>query len=309
IAYAATREQFQKPIASFGAIQHKLAEMCIRMYAAESCLYRTAKWIADKEQELAASGKPEEETMLGAAEEYAIECAMLKVLGSESLDYVVDEGVQIHGGNGFSDEYNISRAYRDSRINRIFEGTNEINRLLILDMYLKRAMKGRIDLMKPAMAVQKELMGIPDFDEDTAPFTAERKAIANFKKAILMCAGVAVQKLMMKIEQEQEVLMYLADMLIDTFMAESMLLRAMKMQGDMAPFALDATRVFIADAADRINHAGKNAVNAFADGDEQRMMLLGIKRFTKVQPMNTKEARRRLANQLVTGGRYLFHSH
>lgn len=306
ISYAATREQFQKPIASFGAVQHKLAEMAIRLFATESALYRTAKWIADKEEELHTAGKPEEETMLGAAEEYAIECAMLKVLGSESLDYVVDEGVQIHGGNGFSDEYNISRSYRDSRINRIFEGTNEINRLLILDMYLKRAMKGRIDLMKPALAVQKELMSVPDFEEDTTAFAAERKAIANFKKAILMCAGAAVQKLMMKIEQEQEVLMYLADMLIDTFMAESMLLRSMKLQGDKAAIALDATMVFINDAADRINHAGKNAVNAFADGDEQRMMLLGIKRFTKVAPLNTKDARRRIAEKLITEGKFVF---
>jgi hypothetical protein len=304
ITYAITREQFQKPIASFGAIQHKLAEMAIRIFASESALYRTAKWIADKEEELAAAGKSEAETQLGAAEEYAIECAMLKVLGSEALDYVVDEGVQIHGGNGYSDEYNISRSYRDSRINRIFEGTNEINRLLVLDMYLKRAMKGRIDLMRPAMAVQKELMGIPDFEEDTTPFATERKAIANFKKAILMCAGAAVQKLMMKIEQEQEVLMYLADMLIDTFMAESMLLRAMKLQGDKATYALDATRIFIADAAERISHSGKNAVNAFAEGDEQRMMILGIKRFTKMPPINTKEARRRLAQQLIQEEKY-----
>ena len=181
--YANTREQFKTPIGQFGAIKHKLAEMVIRTYATESSLYRTAKWVAEKEKEVAASGKNEDETLLGAAEEYAIECAMLKVLGSECLDYIVDEGVQIHGGNGFSDEYNISRSYRDSRINRIFEGTNEINRLLTLDMYLKRAMKGRIDLLKPAMAVQKELMGIPSFDEDDAPFAAELKAIANFKKS------------------------------------------------------------------------------------------------------------------------------
>lgn len=306
IKYAATREQFKTPIAKFGAIQHKLAEMAIKVYATDSALYRTAKWIAEKEKELGGAGKAEDETLLGAAEEYAIECAMLKVLGSETLDYVVDEGVQIHGGNGFSDEYNISRSYRDSRINRIFEGTNEINRLLTLDMYLKRAIKGRIDLMKPAMGVQKELMGIPDFEEDDSPFAVERKAIANFKKAILMCAGAAVQKLMMKIEHEQEMLMYLADMLIDTFMAESMLLRSIKMDGGNNSLANDATRVFIADAADRINHAGKNAVNAFAEGDEQRMMLLGIKRFTKVAPYNTKDARRRIADALVEKGTYMF---
>lgn len=302
LKYATTREQFKTPIAKFGAIQHKLAEMVIKIYATDSALYRTSKWIAEKEKELSAEGKSDDETLLGAAEEYAIECAMLKVLGSEALDYVVDEGVQIHGGNGFSDEYNISRSYRDSRINRIFEGTNEINRLLILDMYLKRAMKGRIDLMKPAMAVQKELMGIPDFEEDDTAFAKERKAIANFKKAILMCAGAAVQKLMMKIEHEQELLMYLADMLIDTFMAESMLLRTMKMPDNQ--IAVTATQIYIADAADRINHAGKNAVNAFAEGDEQRMMLLGIKRFTKVAPINTKAARRSIAEKMIEQGKY-----
>ncbi|HEY1033253.1 MAG TPA: acyl-CoA dehydrogenase family protein [Flavipsychrobacter sp.] len=309
VAYAATREQFKTPIAQFGAIQHKMAEMAIKIYATESALYRSARWIADKEHELAEAGKSEDETLLGAAEEYAIECAILKVIGSETLDYVVDEGVQIHGGNGFSDEYNISRAYRDSRINRIFEGTNEINRLLTLDMYLKRAMKGRINLLGPAMAIQKELTSIPDFGEDDAPFAAELKAIANFKKAILMCAGAAVQKLMMKIEGEQEILMYLADMVNETFMAESALLRTMKMQqnnNEHTALAIDATQTLIADAADRINHAGKNAINAFADGDEQRMMLMGLKRYTKTVSFNTKDARRRLSAQILEKQGYFF---
>ncbi len=305
VSYAKTREQFRTPIANFGAIQHKLAEMAIRIFASDTALYRTAAWIDHKEQELHAAGR--EDALLGAAEEYAIECAMLKVLGSEALDYVVDEGVQIHGGNGYSDEYNISRAYRDSRINRIFEGTNEINRLLILDMYLKRAMKGRIDLMKPAMAVQQELMSIPDFGEDDAPFAAELKAIANFKKAILMCAGAAAQQLMMQLEHEQELLMYLADMAIDTFQAECVVLRAMKMtqtgHAD-ATIATDMARTFLYDAADRINHAGKTAVNAFAEGDTQRMMLLGVKRFTKVGNFNTKEARRRIAKRVTEAGKY-----
>jgi hypothetical protein len=306
IAYAKTREQFKKPIASFGAIQHKLGEMAIRIFAAETALYRTADWIDKKEHELEHAGKGDN-ALLGAAEEYAIECAMLKVLGSEALDYVVDEGVQVHGGNGYSDEYNISRAYRDSRINRIFEGTNEINRLLTLDMYLKRAMKGRINLMEPAMAVQKELMSIPDFGTDDSPFAAEQKVIANFKKAILMCAGGAVQKLMMQLDQEQEVLMNIADMAIDTFQAESILLRAIKMHNSNhanAGIVLDATHTFIYDAADRINHAGKAAINAFADGDEQRMMLLGLKRFTKADNYNTKDARRRIAAQLLEKGVY-----
>jgi len=305
VKYAKTREQFNTPIAKFGAIQHKLAEMVIRVFAADTALYRTAAWIEDKEQELKEIGK--DNPLLGAAEEYAIECAMLKVLGSEALDYVVDEGVQIHGGNGFSDEYNISRAYRDSRINRIFEGTNEINRLLILDMYLKRAMKGRIDLMKPAMAVQQELMSIPDFGEDETPFAAEMKLVENFKKAILMCAGAAAQQLMMQLEHEQEILMNLADMAIDTFQAESVLLRAMKMaetNDANAEVAADIARTFLYDAADRINHAGKIAVNSFATGDTQRMMLMGIKRFTKAANFNTKDARRRIAGKVIEKEKY-----
>lgn len=308
VVYAKTREQFKTPIAKFGAIQHKLAEMAIRLFASESTLYRTADWIDKKERELKESGK-QDNPLLGAAEEYAIECAMLKVLGSENLDYIVDEGVQIHGGNGFSDEYNISRAYRDSRINRIFEGTNEINRLLTMDMYLKRAMKGRINIMGPAMAVQKELMSIPEFGTDDAPFATELKTIANFKKAILMCAGAAAQKLMMQLEHEQEILMDIADMVIDTFQAESILLRAMKMKDSNHPnadLAIDATRTFIYDAADRINHSGKAAINAFASGDEQRMMLLGIKRFTKADSFNTKDARRRIAARLVEEEKYFF---
>ncbi|HRO43756.1 MAG TPA: acyl-CoA dehydrogenase family protein, partial [Flavipsychrobacter sp.] len=309
INYAKNREQFKTSIANFGAVQHKLAEMAIRIFATESVLYRTSAWIDEKEKALHAEGKPGSETLLGAAEEFAIECAMLKVIGSECLDYVVDEGVQIHGGNGYMDDYNISRAYRDSRINRIFEGTNEINRLLTLDMYLKRAMKGRINLMVPAMAVSKELMSIPSFDEEEGLFAADIKAVANFKKAILMIAGAAVQKLMMKIEQEQEVLMYLADMLNDTFQAETILLRTIKMQqSDHAntSLAIDATKTFINDAADRINHAGKNAINAFAEGDEQRMMLMGLKRFTKTASFNTKEARRKIAKKLVEEGKYFF---
>ena len=311
VEYAKTREQFKQPISNFGAIKHKLAEMAIRIYVGESALYRTAQWIDDKEHELLDAGKPFNESLLGAAEEYAIECAMLKVFGSEVLDYVVDEGVQIHGGNGFSAEYNISRAYRDSRINRIYEGTNEINRLLTLDMTLKRAMGGRLDLMGPAMSVQKELMSIPDFGTDEeAPFTKEKKLIANFKKAILMTAGAAVQKLMMKIENEQEVLMNIADMAIEAFNAESVLLRVMKKvekNGDAATqHELLIMQTYLYDAADRINKSGKDSINAFASGDEQRMILMGLKRFTKAEPFNSKEARRKIADKMIDEGKYCY---
>ncbi len=311
IEYAITREQFKQPISNFGAIKHKLAEMAIRIYVGESALYRTAKWIDEKEAELVAAGKPFNEALLGGAEEYAIECAILKVYGSEVLDFVVDEGVQVHGGNGFSAEYNISRAYRDSRINRIYEGTNEINRLLILDMTLKRAMGGRLDLMGPAMGVQKELMSIPDFGaEDEAPFAKERKLVANLKKAILMASGAAVQKLMMKIDTEQEVLMNIADMAIETFNAESVLLRVMKLvdqKGEVAcQLNLDIMRTYLYDAADKVNKSGKDAINAFADGDEQRMILMGLKRFTKAEPFNTKDARRRIANKMIEEKKYCF---
>ena len=311
VEYAKTREQFKQPISNFGAIKHKLAEMAIKVFVAETALYRTAKWIDDKEHQLLAEGKPFSEALLGGAEEYAIECAILKVYGSEVLDYVVDEGVQVHGGNGFSAEYNISRAYRDSRINRIYEGTNEINRLLILDMTLKRAMGGRLDLMGPAMAVQKELMSIPDFGaEDDAPFARERKLVANLKKAILMTSGAAVQKLMMKIENEQEVLMNIADMAIETFNAESVLLRVMKMADQKGEAAcqdyLDMMRTYLYDAADKVNKSGKDAVNSFAEGDEQRMILMGLKRFTKAEPFNSKEARRRIADKMIREGKYCF---
>jgi alkylation response protein AidB-like acyl-CoA dehydrogenase len=309
IEYALTREQFKQPISNFGAIKHKLAEMAIQTWVCESAMYRTAKWIDEKEAELVSKGKPFNEALLGAAEEFAIECAMLKVYGSEVLDFVVDEGVQIHGGNGYSDEYVISRAYRDSRINRIYEGTNEINRLLTVDMMLKRAMKGRLDLMGPATAVSKELMSIPDFGNgDETTFSKELKTITNFKKAILMTAGAAVQKLMMKLDSEQEIIMNIADMAIETFNAESALLRTIKLaerKGENnIQFELDAMRVYITDAADKINKYGKDAVNAFAQGDEQRMMLLGIKRFTKTESYNTKDARRRIADKLIHDKRY-----
>lgn len=311
IQYAKTREQFKLPIAKFGAIKYKLAEMAIRIYADESALYRTANWIGEKEHELLSAGKPFNEALLGAAEEFAIECAILKVHGSEVLDYVVDEGVQIHGGNGFSDEYSISRAYRDSRINRIFEGTNEINRLLSVDMMLKRAMKGQLDLMGPAMNVQKELMSIPEFgDGEESAFATELKTIANMKKCILMVAGAAVQKLMTSLSKEQEIIMNIADMAIKTFVAESMLLRVMKSvektDEENNKVQLAMLHVYLNDAVDALAKAGKEAINSFAEGDEQKMMLLGLKRFTKTAPFNAKDARRLVAAKLIEDGKYPF---
>jgi len=309
VEYAKTREQFKIPIAKFGAIRHKIAEMAIRIWVADAALYRTANWIELKERELRESGKSFAESLLGAAEEYAIECSMLKVYGSEVLDFVVDEGVQIHGGNGFSDEYLISKAYRDSRINRIYEGTNEINRLLTVDMVLKRAMKGKLDLMGPAMAVQKELMSIPDFgSEDEGAFAKEIKYIGQFKKAILMVAGAAVQKLMMQLEKEQEVLMNIADMAIEAFHAESALLRTIKlaeMRGlEAVALERDVMQTFLYDAADKINKAGKDALNSFASGDELKMMHIGLKRFTKVEPFNSKDARRRICDKVLADPGY-----
>ena len=309
LQYAKAREQFKLPIVKFGAIRHKLAEMALQLWVGESALYRVAKNIDEKEHELLAAGKDLSAALLGGAEEYAIECAILKVYGSEVLDFVVDEGVQIHGGNGYSDEYQISKAYRDSRINRIYEGTNEINRLLTVDMVLKRAMKGQLDLMGPAMNVQKELMSIPDFgDENDAPFAKEHQAIDNFKKCILMVAGAAVQKLMMTLSKEQEILMNIADMSIITYHAESALLRLEKLSKTKSEAELAVqtaiVKTYIYDAADAINKAGKDALNSFADGDELRMMHIGLKRFTKVDPFNTKEARRTICAQLVADDGY-----
>ncbi len=270
------------------------------MWVNESALYRTSKWIDDKENELLKAGKPFNESLLGAAEEYAIECAILKVSGSEMLDFVVDEGLQVHGGNGYSDEYVISKAYRDSRINRIYEGTNEINRLLTVDMVLKRAMKGKLDLMGPAMAVQKELMSIPDFrSDDETPFAKERKLIANFKKAILMTAGAAVQKLMMKIENEQEILMNIARYVHRNLQCrERIASRDEAHRAERRSCGSVRTAISCIPTSMMQQTASTKQVRMpsthFAEGDEQRMMLLGLKRFTKADPFDSKEARRGL---------------
>lgn len=311
INYANTREQFKLPIAKFGAIRHKLAEQAIRNYVVESALYRAGHQIDEREKQLLAEGRDFSKALLGAAEEYAVECALLKVLGSEVLDFVVDEGVQIYGGYGYSADYPMDRAYRDSRINRIFEGTNEINRLLMLDMLLKRAMKGELDLMTPAQQVQKELMSIPDFggDDDT-PFSYEKKIVANMKKAVLMVAGSAVQKYMMQLAKEQEIIMNISDMIIEIYSSESVLLRVEKLAGirgaEATSVHVDIMKTYINDSVERLNLAGKNAINAMSEGDENRLLLMGLKRFTKQQPFNTKEARRRIAKVLIDADKYCF---
>lgn len=311
IGYANEREQFGRPISKYGAIKHKIGEMAIRTYACEAATYRIGQNIDDAYDALVAEGMDPSRAKLKSVEQFAVECAMMKVHASETLDYVVDEGVQIFGGMGYSAEAPMDRAYRDSRINRIFEGTNEINRMLTVDMMLKRAMKGELDLMGPAMEVASELMSVPDFGaEEEGAYVAEKKLLKNFKKAVLMVAGSAVQKLMMSLAKEQEVLMNIADMLIDTYVAESLLLRVEKLEQmrgtSETELYRDILHVYMYDAADRIHIAGKNAVNSFAEGDEQRMMLMGLRRFTKAEPLNTKDARRRVAEYLIGEGKYSF---
>jgi len=224
----------------------------------------------------------------------------------------VDEGVQVYGGMGYSADAPMDRAYRDSRINRIFEGTNEINRLLVVDMLLKRAMKGQLDLMGPAMMVGKEIMSIPDFgfDEDETPFAAEKKVIKNLKKAVLMVAGAAVQKFMTKLSEEQEIIMNLADMVIETYAAESVLLRVEKridlLGKDVNTLQEDIALIYLHEAVERVNNAGKSAITSFAESDELRVMLMGLKRFTKIEPLNLKDARRRIADALIVKNDYIF---
>ncbi len=311
IEYANERNQFGRPIAKYGAIKYKLAEQAIRIYACESALYRATQNIEDAIHDFEAGGMTHEKAILKGVEQFAPEAAMLKVNGSEVLDYVVDEGVQVYGGMGYSADAPMERAYRDSRINRIFEGTNEINRMLTVDMMLKRAMKGELNLMEPAGRVIQELMSIPDFtEEEETLFSKEKKYLANFKKAVLMVAGGAAQKLMMDLGKEQEILMNISDMLIDLYISESLQLRVEKLvslRGEEAcKTHLDMMRVFITDAADRMHKNGKEAINGFAQGDEQRMMLLGLKRFTKTDPFNTKDARRNVANVLIETNKYCF---
>ncbi len=312
IKYGNERKQFGKSLTEFGAIKNKIAEMTSRIYASESAHYRAGQNIDDAYDAFVAEGMEPAKARLKSLEEFAIECAILKVHGSEVLDFVVDEAVQIGGGMGFSAEGPFERAYRDARINRIFEGTNEINRMLTIDMMLKRAMKGHLDLMGPAQKVAGELMSIPDFSAatDDSLFGKEKKYLTNLKKAGLMVAGGAVQKLMAKLSEEQEVLMNLADMMIEGYVAESVILRVEKLvsiRGEEAcAHEIDMARIFLHNAMEDIARAGREAIYAFAEGDEMRMMLMGLKRFTKEEPFNVKEARRRVADYVIGKNEYAF---
>ncbi|MDP1815375.1 MAG: acyl-CoA dehydrogenase family protein [Leadbetterella sp.] len=312
INYANERKQFGISIGRFGAIKHKLGQMATKIWVSESASYRAGQNIDDLIATFIEGGMNDAEAKLKALEQYAIECAILKVHGSEVLDYVTDEGLQVYGGMGYSADAPMERAYRDSRINRIFEGTNEINRMLILDMYLKRAMKGELDLLGPATAVGKEILSIPDFssNDDDVMFAAEKKVIKNMKKAALMIAGAAVQKFMMKLSHEQEILMNVADMITEVYAAESALLRVEKLIGMKGEEAVslqkDMALVYLQDAVMKCNQAGREAIQSFAEGDELRVMLMGLKRFTKIDPMNTRDARRRVADALLAENKYIF---
>ncbi|UHG90971.1 acyl-CoA dehydrogenase family protein [Spirosoma oryzicola] len=312
IRYSNERKQFKTPISQFGAIKHKLAEMALKVYASETASYRAGQNIDELIEDLKSQGMEDGPAKLKALEQFAIECAIMKVHGSEVLDYVVDEGVQVYGGMGYSADAPMDRAYRDARINRIFEGTNEINRMLVVDMLLKRAMKGELDLMGPAMAVAKEIMSIPDFntEEEEGIFIAEKKALRNLKKAALMVAGAAVQKFMMTLSNEQEILMNIADMVIEIYIAESVLLRVEKLIGmkgeESVALQKQMALIYLHEAVEKVNNAGRAAITSFAEGDELRGMLMGLKRFTKIDPMNLKDARRQIADAMIAENKYIF---
>jgi alkylation response protein AidB-like acyl-CoA dehydrogenase len=311
VNYSNERNQFGRPISKYGAIKHKLGEQAIKVFASESAIYRCSQNIDDAIQAYVDAGVDKQKATLDGISQFAAEAAILKVHGSEVLDYVVDEGVQIYGGMGYSAEAPMESAYRDARINRIFEGTNEINRMLTVDMLLKKAMKGELDLMGPAQEVAKELMSIPDFGAGSDDiFEQAHETVKKFKKAILMVAGSAAQKLMMQLSKEQEILMNIADMAIETYVAESILLRVEKLaltkSKEEIQIQIDMMNVYLYDAADKINKAGKDAVNSFVEGDELRIMQMGLKRFTKQQPFNVKEARRNVADRLISENKYCY---
>jgi len=308
--YAATRRQFNATIASFGAIKHKIGEMVVKAYAAESLLYRTAGMVDARIDAAKSRGADKAAASLDAFEEYAVEASIAKVLGSETLNYVLDENIQIHGGNGYVRDYPAERHYRDARVNRIFEGTNEINRLLIPGMLIRRALKGDLPLIPAAKALQDELLGPPQAPSmDDGVLADEHRAVEAFKKTALMVLGLAMQTFGQKLTDEQEVLMHAADILMDVFAAESAVLRAeatSSRKAGNASLHVDAARVFVNDAALRIDASAKQALAATVDGDMLRMMLAGLRRLIKVTPVNTAALRRRLADETVARGAYPF---
>jgi alkylation response protein AidB-like acyl-CoA dehydrogenase len=312
IRYSAERKQFGVSINTFGAIKAKLAEMATRIYATESLCYRAGQDIEDRMGALAAQGLSDSEAKLKAMEQFAIECAIAKVHGSEVLDYIVDQGVQIYGGMGYSADAPMERAYRDARISRIYEGTNEINRMLMVGMVLKRAMKGEINLFEPAMAVASELVSVPSFESiDTSElFAMEKDLVYKLKKVFLMVGGKAAMALQDRIEDEQEIMMNLADVMIEIYAAESVLLRTEKLVSQRGEGAcasqIAMSRIYLYEAIDKVEAAAKEAIVSFAKGDEQKVMLMGLKRFTKPDFVNTKELRRQVADVMIGEGKYPF---
>ncbi|GLR17199.1 acyl-CoA dehydrogenase family protein [Portibacter lacus] len=308
--YANERIQFKVPISSFGAIQYKLAEMTIRNFAVESAVYRVSDLLDRKIAELKDAGVPAGEAKRQAAEEYAIECSIIKVGGSESSDYAVDENVQIHGGIGFSEEAMAARAYRDNRITRIYEGTNEINRLLIVDMLLKKALKGQIDLTGPAWEVQKELKQMPSFDKIEGEFGHEIKAVEGFKKLILLVAGAATKKQMdgeLNLKVEQQLLTYVSDMIISTYNAESLLLRVQKLEGkgsDKMNIYKAIMRTYFQDTKLKMDQLCMNAIPQLASGDIQKIFVMGVSRFNKYPLQNVIENRKEIAKSLIEANGY-----
>ncbi len=314
IRYANERYQFNQPISSFGAMQYKMAEQAIRIFTTDSSIYRVSNLMQERKEMAQAAGHSFGQAQLEAAEEYAIECSIIKVAGSEVLDYTVDETLQIHGGVGFSEEYTPARAYRDARINRIYEGTNEINRLLMVDQLLRRAMKGQLDLVGPAWAVQKELSSVPSFDRPTGVYAEEKQAVKDFKKIILMVAGAAVKMQMdgkLDLKKEQEILTNVANLLIDTFNAESTLLRVEKLadrsdRRHPQEVYEAILQTFLADASARMTKNATDALASFAEGDLLKTLLMGLKRYTKYPAINVKKTRQLIASRLIEANEYCF---
>lgn len=312
VKYANQRHQFKQPISNFGAIQYKLAEMAIKNLAVESSVYRTSELMNQFSKSRQEDGISYGEAKRMAAEEYAIECSILKIGGSESADYAVDENVQIHGGLGFSEEFGAARAYRDNRITRIYEGTNEINRLLIVDMILKRAMKGQLDIVGPAWEVQKELKSMPKFEAMTEDLAIETKAVKNFKKIILMVAGAAAKEQMegkLDMKNEQMLLTFIADIVIDTYNADSFLIRVKKLKEqnhEHAALLEEALKVYIHDANARVAKNALDAVSSFTSGDLHRIFSMGITRFTSYPAQNVVAGRTKIAKAIIAADEYPF---